>query len=173
MSANRRDFIKFVVAGAVTAGCPIDLSLVAAQTGDAQQNHAADVDGEDNRICHQVRDGKVFSRPPALARHDVVIVGGGVSGLAAAYRMQHRDFLLLEKEPHWGGNAYAMEYQGSTYGTGSAFIGKDEYAYSFAKEIGMHMLPIDSPDGSIIRGQLIPDMWGDGLNKLPYPPIVR
>src|SRR4029077_12447436 len=35
MSANRRDFIKFVVAGAVTAGCPIDLSLVAAQTGDA------------------------------------------------------------------------------------------------------------------------------------------
>ena len=32
MSANRRDFIKFVVAGAVTAGCPIDLSLVAAQT---------------------------------------------------------------------------------------------------------------------------------------------
>ena len=31
MSANRRDFIKFVVAGAVTAGCPIDLSLVTAQ----------------------------------------------------------------------------------------------------------------------------------------------
>jgi len=36
MSANRRDFIKFVVAGAVTAGCPIDLSLVA-QTGDPQK----------------------------------------------------------------------------------------------------------------------------------------
>ncbi len=34
MSANRRDFIKFVVAGAVTAGCPIDLSLVRAQTSE-------------------------------------------------------------------------------------------------------------------------------------------
>ncbi|MFY9793187.1 MAG: hypothetical protein WAJ99_18550, partial [Candidatus Sulfotelmatobacter sp.] len=56
MSANRRDFIKFVVAGAVTAGCPIDLSLVAAQSDDTQKNHAADVEGEDNRICHQVRD---------------------------------------------------------------------------------------------------------------------
>lgn len=175
MSANRRDFIKFVVAGAVTAGCPIDLSLVAAQTGDSQKNRAADVDGEDNKICHQVRDkgNQIFTRPPASARHDVVIVGGGVSGLTAAYRLQHRDFLLLEKEPHWGGNAYAMEYEGSTYATGSAFLAKDEYAYPFAKEIGMTLLPINSPDASIIRGELVPDTWGDGLDKLPYPPAVR
>ena len=125
MSANRRDFIKFVVAGAVTAGCPIDLSLVAAQTATRKNNHAAaDVDGEDNRICHQVRDGKVFTRPPASARHDVVIVGGGVSGLAAAYRLQHRDFLLLEKEPHWGGNAYEMEYEGSSLCDGIGVSGE-------------------------------------------------
>ncbi|MGB0006475.1 MAG: FAD-dependent oxidoreductase [Candidatus Sulfotelmatobacter sp.] len=175
MSANRRDFIKFVVAGAVTAGCPIDLSLVAAQSDDTQKNHAADVEGEDNRICHQVRDkgNAFFTRPPASARHDVVIVGGGVSGLAAAYRLQHRDFLLLEKEPHWGGNAYAMEYDGSTYATGSAFLTKDEYAYHFAEEIGLKPLPVNSSDGSIIRGELILDTWGDGLNRLPYAEPVR
>jgi protoporphyrinogen oxidase len=173
MSANRRDFIKFVVAGAVTAGCPIDLSLVAAQSEDAGKTHAADVDGEDNRICHQVRDGKMFTRPPASARHDVVIVGGGVSGLAAAYRLQHRDFLLLEKEPHWGGNAYAMEYEGSVYGTGSAFLTKDEYAYHFAKEIGLEPLPVNSPDATIIQGELALDTWGDGVDKLPYAPPVR
>jgi protoporphyrinogen oxidase len=175
MSANRRDFIKFVVAGAVTAGCPIDLSLVAAQTGDSKKSHAADVDGEDNRICHQVRDkgNQIFARPSASARHDIVIVGGGVSGLAAAYRLQQHDFLLLEKEPHWGGNAYAMEYEGSTYATGSAFLTKDEYSYQFAKEIGMELLPVNSPDASIIRGELVPDTWGDGLNKLPYSSAVR
>jgi oxygen-dependent protoporphyrinogen oxidase len=173
MSANRRDFIKFVVAGAVTAGCPIDLSLVSAQAGDAQKNHAADVDGEDNRICHQVRDGKAFTRPAASARHDVVIVGGGVSGLTAAYRMQHRDFLLLEKEPHWGGNAYVMDYEGSTYATGSAFLSKDENSYHFAKEIGLEPLPVDSPDASILRGELVLDTWGEGLNKLPYSAPVR
>jgi protoporphyrinogen oxidase len=174
MSANRRDFIKFVVAGAVTAGCPIDLSLVAAQTGDAK-GHGADVDGEDNRICHQVRDkgNSFFARPPASARYDVVIVGGGVSGLVAAYRLQHRDFLLLEKEPHWGGNAYAMEYEGSTYATGSAFLVKDEFAYPFAKEIGLELLPVNSPDASIIQGELVLDTWGDGLNKLPYAPTVH
>jgi protoporphyrinogen/coproporphyrinogen III oxidase len=173
MSANRRDFIKFVVAGAVTAGCPIDLSLVAAQAGDAQKNHPADVDGEDNRICHQVRDGKIFTRPASSARHDVVIVGGGVSGLTAAYRLQHRDFLLLEKEPHWGGNAYAMDYEGSVYATGSAFLTKDEHAYPFSKEIGLEPLPVNSPDASIIHGELVLDTWGEGLSKLPYSESIR
>src|SRR5579862_5706996 len=112
MTTNRRSFIKFVVAGSVAAGCPVDLSLLAAETPQPEVN------GEDNRICHQVRDGKIFSRPPVSARHDVVIVGGGVSGLAAAYLLRNRDFLLLEKEPHWGGNAYLMEYQGNAYATG-------------------------------------------------------
>jgi protoporphyrinogen/coproporphyrinogen III oxidase len=175
VSANRRDFIRFVVAGAVTAGCPIDLSLVAAQTADSQKSHGADVDGEDNRICHHVRDkgSSFFKRPAASARHDVVIVGGGVSGLTAAYRLQQRDFLLLEKEPHWGGNAYAMDYDGATYATGSAFLAKEEFTYQFAKEIGLDPLPINSSDASIIQGELILDTWGDGLDKLPYSPAVR
>ena len=53
MTTNRRDFIKFVVAGSVAAGCPIDLSFLAAETPQPE------VEGEDNRICHQVRDGKI------------------------------------------------------------------------------------------------------------------
>jgi monoamine oxidase len=37
----------------------------------------------------------------------------------------------------------------------------------------MPLLPVNSSDASIIRGELIPDTWGDGLDKLPYPPAVR
>src|SRR5713226_1072355 len=168
MTTNRRDFIKFVVAGSIAAGCPVDLSLLAAQTG-----NPSTVEGEDNKICHQVRDGKVFTRPPASGRHDIVIVGGGVSGLTAAYLLRHHDFLLLEKEPHWGGNAYLMEYQGNAYATGSAFLDKSEAAYSFAREIGLEPLPVNSWDGSIIKGEFVPDTWGEGLDKLPHPAPVR
>jgi monoamine oxidase len=168
MSTNRRDFIKYIVAGSIAAGCPVDLSLLAAETAPQPA-----VDGEDNRICHQVRDGKEFTLPPAGARHDVVIVGGGVSGLSAAYFMQDRDFLLLEKEPHWGGNAYLMEYEGNAFATGSAFIGKSEGAFNFAKEIGLEPLPINDRDSTIIRGEWIANTWTDGLDKLPYPVTVR
>jgi protoporphyrinogen oxidase len=168
MTTNRRDFIKFVVAGSVAAGCPIDLSLLAAETPPVPS-----VDSEDNRICHQVRDGKVFDRPSVSARHDVVIVGGGVSGLTAAYLLGDRDFLLLEKEPHWGGNAYLMEYQGNAYATGSAFLAKSEQAYGFAKEIGLEPLPINDRDSTIIKGEWIANTWTEGLDKLPYPASVR
>jgi protoporphyrinogen/coproporphyrinogen III oxidase len=170
MSTNRREFIKFVVAGSVAAGCPIDLSLLSAQT---ETTNAASIEGEDNRICHQVRDGRVFTRPPVFSRHDVVIVGGGVSGLTAAYLLRHRDFLLLEKEPHWGGNAHLMEYHGMAYGTGSAFLDKSEATYTLGNEIGLQPLPINNWDGSIIKGEFIRDTWVEGLDRLPYPASVR
>jgi protoporphyrinogen oxidase len=170
MTPNRRDFIKFVIAGSVTGGCPIDLSQLSAQT---ENPKSPVVEGEDNSICHQVRDGKVFSRPPVSARHDVVIIGGGISGLAAAYRLPSVDFVLLEKEPHWGGNAYLMEFEGAPYATGSAFLAKSEPAYSFAREIGLEPLPINDSDSTILKGEWVPDTWRTGLDKLPYPVAVR
>jgi protoporphyrinogen oxidase len=148
----------------------VDLALMAQS---AESHAGATVDGEDNRICHEVRDGKVFTRPPASAKHDIVIVGGGVSGLTAAYYLQHRDVLLLEKEPHWGGNAYVMNYDGSTYATGAAYLEANLEGFHFSKEIGLEPLPINCADGSIINGEFVADTWGDGLNKLPYPPLVR
>ena len=167
MSPNRRDFIKFVVAGAVASGCPIDQALFAAPVGASPS-----IEGEENKICHQVRDGKVFSRPPASAKHDVVIVGGGMSGLTCAYLLQNRDFLLLEKEPHFGGNAYLMEYEGQAYGTGSAFA-DNHVVVEFAKEVGLEPLPVNNFDPTIVNGEFVADTWGDGIDKLPYPPPVR
>ena len=62
MPTDRRDFIKFVVAGSVAAGCPVDLALLA-----APEPPRPAVDGEHNEICHEVRDGHRFPRPAASA----------------------------------------------------------------------------------------------------------
>ncbi|MCI0352650.1 MAG: FAD-dependent oxidoreductase [Acidobacteriales bacterium] len=167
MTPTRRDFIKFVVAGAVTSGCPVNLSLLAK----AEEPPAA-LDSEENVICHQVRDLYSFSIPPASARRDLVIVGGGISGLTAAYLSPNRDWLLLEKEPHFGGNAYMMDFHGAGYATGSAFV-ESEVAAGLGNELGLKPLPIDNWDGSIINGEFVADTWGAGLGKLPYSPGVR
>jgi monoamine oxidase len=102
-----------------------------------------------------------------------VIVGGGVSGLAAAYLLQERDILLLEKEPHWGGNAYLMEYEGASYATGAAFTWSGDEAFPFYKELGLEPLAINCWDGSILKGEFVPDTWGEGIDRLPYSPSVR
>lgn len=168
MDSNRRDFIRFVVAGSIAAGCPIDLALRAAP------EHAPEVDGEHNQICHEVRDGHAFPRPPASKRVDVVIAGGGVSGLTAAHLLQDYDFLILEKEPHWGGNAYLEEYQGQAFATGAAFTETVESpAISMAQEMGLPMLRVTNPDPTIVHGEFVADTWRGGLDHLPYPESVR
>jgi len=46
--------------------------------------------GEDNRICHSVRDGTKFHRQSISGDFDVVIIGGGISGLTSAYKLKDK-----------------------------------------------------------------------------------
>jgi hypothetical protein len=155
MARTRRDFIRYVVAGSVAAGCPVDLELMAEPAPDSPEVH-----GEENEICHQVRDGRRFRRPPISARYEIVIVGGGISGLSAAYFLKDRDYLLLEKDAHFGGNAYVEEFGGQAYATGSAFVTEDETTLiGLAKEIGLAMLPVNQLDSTIVKGEQVTDVW--------------
>jgi spermidine dehydrogenase len=168
MSGTRREFLKFVVAGSVAAGCPIDLSLLAAPDDSKTQ-----IEGDNFEICHQVRDGHSFSRPPVSKHYDVIIVGGGASGLAAAYFLRQYDFLLLEKEPHFGGNAYLEEFEGQPFATGSAYDEKGTASEQLAREIGLTLLPVNCPDPTILNGKWIKDTWRSGIDELPYSAPIR
>ncbi len=59
-------------------------------------------------IGHLLRDRASFSAPRRVEKVPVIIIGGGIAGLSAAWRLQKRnfnEFLLLEMNPQAGGNA--------------------------------------------------------------------
>ena len=164
MNLDRRSFIRFVVSGSMVGG-----AILRAET----KPEKSSVTGEAFDVCHRLRDGGDFPPTSMRSTHEVVIVGGGISGLTAAYMLPDRDVLILEKEPAWGGNAQHAEYDGQPYAIGAAFIGLTDAAGRFAKELGLQPQPIDNWDGTIANGRFVPDTWGKGLESLPYPRSVR
>ena len=171
MSHSRRSFIKYVVVGSVAAGCPIDSPLLAIP--DDKSPTLPRVEGEHFEVCHQVRDGHQFQRPDVTRKVDIVIVGGGVAGLSAAYFLRGKDWLLLEKEDHFGGNAYQEEFDGQAFATGSAYAFKGDYGDQLAAEMGLKLPPVDNPDPTIVNKTFVADTWRAGLDQLPYLKEVR
>ncbi len=163
---SRRQAIRYVIGGALVAACPFPLK---AWAGDAP---AVSLGSEQNKLCHQVRDGAQFSFPASSADYEVAIVGGGPSGLMAAYRLRHLNLILLEKEPRLGGNAISEQWRGQWYSTGAAYQ-EDDGVAALCRELGMQIYPIRSVDAAIINNILVPEFWVEGLWKSPYPDGVK
>jgi len=69
-------------------------------------------------IGHKLRDRAPFRKPVEEVRIPLVIVGGGIAGLSAAWRLDKRgfkDFVILELEKDAGGNSRWGENEVSAY----------------------------------------------------------
>jgi oxygen-dependent protoporphyrinogen oxidase len=88
---------------------------------------------------------------------DVVIVGGGIAGLAAGWRLRHRDMLLLESEPRLGGRIRS-ERRGSYWLNwgGHVYAGGDSATSSLLRETGIESVPVPgSLAGLAMNGRLL------------------
>jgi hypothetical protein len=102
---------------------------------------------------------------------EVAIVGGGISGLAAAYLLRHRNPVVFELHPRFGGNAQGGVIRGAEYTTGSAYVitpdpGSDlDTLYT---DLGLHKIVRPDTDAApvLINGELNPDIWS-GLGVPP------
>src|SRR5919107_6353661 len=78
-----------------------------------------------------------------VVTHDVVVIGGGIAGLSAAWRLRHRDVLLLEAGDRLGGRMRS-EVRGDywlNYGA-HLFPAPGSLVDGMARECGLHTVPV-------------------------------
>lgn len=65
---------------------------------------------------------KKGGEPEVSEELDVVVVGGGVAGMTAAYHLRHTRLALIEQDLRFGGNAKGELYKDACYSLGSAYL---------------------------------------------------
>ncbi len=135
---TRRLFLDGTLKASLVAGLGARLSILdllaqgagstpgAARAGSAgtgaavARGYDGELIAESYEIAHRLRDGtlSIPSLLPEGPLHDAIVVGGGVSGLMAAWELQRGglgDVLLYEKEDYIGGNARKGHANGTDY----------------------------------------------------------
>ncbi|MGB0037108.1 MAG: FAD-dependent oxidoreductase [Candidatus Acidiferrales bacterium] len=124
MKVSRRDFIKLGSAALVGLSLKSDRPIAGSFVNDSFQTG------------HRLRDRGLFPAATRVEKYSVVIVGGGIAGLSAAWRLRKRgfkDFVLLEMNDQAGGNARWGE--------------NEITAYPWAA----HYVPIPGPKSAYVR----------------------
>ncbi len=113
---QRRNFLGLIAASA---------GLMACGRSNAAGLPHGETFGPNYALGHRLRDGLSFPEPTSHERIPVVIVGGGIAGLSAGWKLHKSgftDFALLEMEAEPGGNARAGRNAVSAYPWGAHYL---------------------------------------------------
>ncbi|MCX7012140.1 MAG: FAD-dependent oxidoreductase, partial [Candidatus Sumerlaeota bacterium] len=190
---TRRDFMNNVLIGSAGLAAGASLSGLARGTDGGDGQPEIRVKGDKFDQCHALRKGKEWGIPqPSGDLYDCIIIGGGVSGLAAAWKLRqlkHDNILLLEKDDAVGGFARDESSGELVYSIAAAYTAypdNDELVALYA-DIGVvtgvdargnaiiaeRYLPQSIADKDYIDGTWYDDAWDSGINNLPFPKNVR
>ena len=117
---------------------------------------AGGFEGENYGICHSIRFGRKYPRSSPTESLDVVIVGGGISGLVSAFKLKDKlEVKVIEKEPFPGGSSKRGEWNGIYYSMGAADTGppyeveiegkKVNFLGDLYEELGIHWKRVPGP----------------------------
>lgn len=127
---KRREFLAALAAPVVAAPAIIGLSPK------SPRRIAGGFVDDGGALGHRLRDRVAMPAPREMRRVPIVIVGGGMAGLCAAWELDRRgmhDFVLLELETSAGGNSRWSE--------------NDITAYPWAA----HYVPVPSVKATLVR----------------------
>lgn len=120
MKLSRRQLI----AGGLASLCSLWLYRFTRKINIGNKAIPGELLGVSSTIGHKLRSGS-FSQPSKELKWDVVIIGGGISGLAAGYRLAKagfNDFVVLDLEKQAGGNAASGKNAVSAYPWGAHYV---------------------------------------------------
>jgi len=106
LKTSRREFLQSASAALVGLSIKGDRPIAGSFVNDSFQTG------------HRLRDRARFPQPTHVVKHAVVIVGGGMAGLSAAWRLHKKgftDFVLLEMNEQPGGNSRWGENEITAY----------------------------------------------------------
>jgi phytoene dehydrogenase-like protein len=132
--------------------------------------------GSEPGHCHDtVRDGGTIPAPSSRRSAQVCIIGGGLSGLAAAYRLRDTDLVLLEHLNTTGGHASRGRWKDVYYSQCAAyFVEPEKPLDAFYDELKFPIRKIVEPsDSALIDDKYVLDTFGTGAAKLPFPDAAR
>jgi len=123
--------------------------------------------GDDFTLGHRIRDGlhPAWGEGELDITSDVVVVGGGISGLAAACEMAGagRRVTVLEQAGETGGNAKAARWGDIQYAIGAAYFTRPDEGSrleALYRELGVLERAARVGHGDVFaRGGLVRDFW--------------
>lgn len=132
MTLSRRQFLRSASAALIGLSAKGDRPIAGSFVNDSFQ------------LGHQLRDHSSFPAPRQIVKIPVLIIGGGMAGLSAAWRLEKKgftDFVVLEMNDQAGGNSRWGENEITAYPWAAHYVPvpgpKAVYVRELFEELGV------------------------------------